>query len=267
MSESKTLVRASTKPFEGMGAVQVVAEMRRMQRDKGKSTDTPAKRPALDETLKRINRESRQELSPEAKAALDERNAREMEAQRLEQAQKRASTLWNDSNVPLRHAENKALHGDQWREAAVKARDRIANQGHIALIGGFGTGKTQIAVEMIREATTNGHSALFVTATQLLREIKACYRDETKTTETEVVARYVRPSLLVIDEFHRRKGSDWENEQLFDIVNRRYDALKALIVICNQSRQEFDAAMDGAILDRMNETGGIIECNWESFRQ
>lgn len=148
-----------------------------------------------------------------------------------------------------------------------RASVRIEQNGHIALVGGYGSGKTQIATELIREVTTRQFSALFVTATQLIRAIKSCYRDEIKTTEEQVISRYVRPHLLVIDEFQRRKGSEWENEQLFDIVDQRYNSLKPLVIICNQSREDFEKTMDGAILDRMNETGGVIECNWPSFRE
>lgn len=257
----------STEPFKDMGPVQLQAQMRKMQREKGIKRDEPkTPKATIDQTLKRINAQFANEAGN-----LEAETQRRIASGELAARQAKAMHLWRDARVPERHSERKAYDqasvvGRKWAEALSKTRNAIQKNGQVALIGGFGSGKTQIAVEMIREVTSGGKSALFTTSTQFLRDIKACYRDETKTTETEIISRHIKPFLVVIDEFHRRKGSDWENEQLFDLTNQRYNALKPLILICNQSRAEFEAAMDGAILDRMNETGGVIECNWPSFR-
>lgn len=235
--------------------------MRKMQREKGVvKPEVKTPRATLNETMARIN-EQFSAGEPESETR------KRFEAAEMNAARERASSLWKEANVPLRHSECKLFAKSEWTSALDRARAVMAKRGHVALIGGFGTGKTQIAVEMIRDFTSRGESALFTTSTQFLRTIKSCYRDEAKTTEADILNRHVKPRLLVIDEFHRRKGSEWENEQLFDLINERYNALKALIIICNQSRAAFDESMDGAILDRMNETGGVIECDWQSFRE
>lgn len=256
-----TMNKASTLPFEGKGAVEIVAEMRRMQKTKGVTPSKQAE--SLDVHIQRLSEKFTGKNDAVGQA---ERTRRLQEAEENAKRSK-AAAMWNEAGVPERHSERKSFEDCKaWSKALERIRTTIAKNGHVALIGNFGTGKTQLAVEMIREETSRGQSALFTTATRFLRTIKGCYRDEAKTTEASVLSMHTKPRLLVIDEFHRRKGSDWENEQLFDLINERYNAMKPMIIICNQTSQEFGSAMDGAILDRLNETGGIIECNWKSFR-
>jgi DNA replication protein DnaC len=260
--------KVSTAPFERMGQIEIIAHARKMQREKG-NVVIEAKTPkaTLDATIRRL---SAQFTDPGTEVEVEVETRRRMEQGKLKAAQERAAGYWTDAGVPERHRERLAFEGSadgkRWQAALERARKAIAANGQIAFIGTFGSGKTQMAVELIREATSSNRTALFTTATKFLRAIKACYRDEAKTTEADILSQHVKPHLLVIDEFHRRKGSDWENEQLFDVINERYNAMKPMIIICNQSREQFDATMDGAILDRMNETGGVIECNWGSFR-
>jgi len=53
---------------------------------------------------------------------------------------------------------------------------------------------------------------------------------------------------------------------LFELLNRRYNDLKDTILIANKSKAEFQDYIGPSLASRMNETGGIVECNWPSFR-
>jgi DNA replication protein DnaC len=259
---------ASIEPFKGMGDVQILAEMRRLKREKAAAAaETRRTRESLEQTVTRLQ----QTFTGNNAAVSQSEVTRRAKAAELAAAQKRAAALWNDANVPDRQAERKLLdttseNGRRWKAAFEKIRV-MGKDALVALVGINGNGKTQIAVELMREATSRGESALWVTATRMLMDVKACYRDEAKTTEREVVERYTRVELLVIDEIHRRRGSDWENALIFEIIDTMYNARKPVIVIANQTPAEFEASMDGSIISRMNETGGIIHCDWESFRE
>ena len=136
----------------------------------------------------------------------------------------------------------------------------------MALTGGRGNGKTQLAVEAMRMVTRAGGPVLFSTAISFFAEVKSTFSRESEFTEKQVADKYRRPRLLVVDEVGKRGGSDWENNLLFDVLNSRYNDIKDTILIDNRSPKEFEEWIGPSVASRMSEGGGIIECNWGSFR-
>lgn len=256
--------KASIEPFKDLGPVQVIAEMRKMQRDKG--AQKPKQQESFDQTVQRISETFTGKNEALGSAERTRRRAAQEEATK----QRRVASLWSEANVPPRHSKRTALETDTERgKVWLSTLRRIESKGqeaHVALLGTYGNGKTQIAVELIRAATTREEASLWTTATDFLMAVKACYRPNATEVERDVIAAHVAPRWLVIDEFHRRKGTPWEDSLLFQVIDKRYNAGTAVIIIANQTRDEFEQSMDGSILSRMNETGGIIECNWASFR-
>ena len=101
---------------------------------------------------------------------------------------------------------------------------------------------------------------------QIFTDIRRAYTKAEELTEAEMVDLYVRPRLLVIDEIQERGGSDWEDRLLTHIIDRRYGQMKDTILIGNLTREEFECAMGASVCDRLTETGGMIVCNWPTFR-
>lgn len=259
-----TLHAVSTESFKGMPDEQIAAEAKRMMAVKGKVPDSRRTKESVEEQLKRIGQTLAGNLADNTE------HSRRMRDAGLKAAQERAAARWTDAHVPERQAKRKTFErgtpkGEAW-QAALKSIRALPKDAHVALIGQNGSGKTQLAVELIREATTRGETALWTSAMKFLMDVKKCYRDETKTTEEEIIARYVKPSLLVLDEFHRRKGNEWEDGLLFQVIDDRYNALKRTVLIANQTAEQFDQQNDSSIISRMRETGGVLECNWGSFR-
>ena len=79
--------------------------------------------------------------------------------------------------------------------------------------------------------------------------------------------KFTGPNLLVIDELAVRGETPYEDRVLTHILDSRYDAKRDTILISNQEPQNFTAIIGDSIRDRMHETGGIIECTWDSFRR
>jgi DNA replication protein DnaC len=182
---------------------------------------------------------------------------------RSEIAEKR--TGWN---APKRHASFKPSQEGPWGVELGKLKSMLEpSPGRIlALTGGRGNGKTQLAVELMKARTASLKSALFSSAVEFFIKIKSTYRKDSDTDEMEVLREFQKPSLLVIDEIGKRGGSEWENTMLFELLNRRYNDMTDTILIDNRTKTEFSDTIGPSLASRMNEGGGIVSCEWPSFR-
>lgn len=182
-------------------------------------------------------------------------------------ARQKAKTLWREAEVRERHARRQVSQSAAWDNVLANIQRRLGNGILVALIGARGTGKTQLAVECIRAAVAPPRlmPARYATAMEIFVSIRDAYR--TGASEAVVQARYQRPALLVIDEAQERGDTAWEDRVLTAIVDHRYSMLRDTIIISNLTRAAFEQSMGASIVSRMIETGGIVECKWESFRK
>lgn len=142
-----------------------------------------------------------------------------------------------------------------------KAADSI-----LLLLGDRGCGKTQIATWLASSRVAGGFGAgIYAKAFDLLAEIKQSWSG--RGVESEILRRYRTTSFLVIDEFQERSESDWDNRTLTNIIDHRYDRRLATLLIANLTPDEASKHIPRSILSRCQETGGIIECGWGSYRE
>ena len=197
--------------------------------------------------------------------------------------------------IPSRHAQRTVTETNKdWVTAFTKVKAQLAENedAMIALLGKRGTGKTQMAVELIRfmarhrvelgvkparsmerwalnyyqTAVKSGFAHYSNTMDFFLR-LRKTYQQDRDEHEGDVLDAFISPSLLILDEVHDRKESDWGNKTFTYLVDRRYQsACKQTIFIANQTAKQFEAAVGSGIADRIQECGGIVECNWQSFR-
>jgi len=175
---------------------------------------------------------------------------------------------YDTSELPKRHKKFKP--GDNSHESWGKAYDkikRLIDTGAIfAIIGTRGTGKTQIGACLI------GHVAINLERTVAYRKAFDVFlriREAMKLSgdsERKAVSEFVKPYFLVIDAYEVRSESPFENRTLDHIIDRRYDSVHPTLIISNDTPESFTKSVGVSICDRISETGGIIEMNWESFR-
>lgn len=154
---------------------------------------------------------------------------------------------------------------------AIKFVDDYAEgkRGQSAIFTGErGTGKTHIAVGIAqRMIVKNGATAVFVTVQRLIRSIRETWRRDCEQTESEVIALYADPDLLILDEVGVQAGSENEKQILFDLLNERYERRKSTIMLTNLSVDESKSFLGERVFDRLREDGGkFIPFKWESYR-
>lgn len=176
--------------------------------------------------------------------------------------------LRNVWNAPKRHLlnSNQLQIDGEWGKRYEMLKSKIGSGMMIGLVGGRGPGKTQLAVEMMKESTSRLRSAYFMCAADFFIRIKGSFRKDSDESEGGVMKDLRGFKLLVIDEVGKRGESDWENTLLFTLLNARYNDATDTLLIDNNDPDEFSRRIGPSLASRMNEAGGIIHCDWPSFR-
>jgi len=190
-------------------------------------------------------------------------------------------TISSHIDFPERHRAQVDLVGGEWTKTYEKALEVANACAIVALIGGRGTGKTQMAWQISRNVrltnvnkltTENGFSkrferpAIYRTAMDIFLELRSTYSPTSKKTEWDLMKEYENAALLVIDEINVSTGSAFEDLKITAIMDKRYQKLRPTILIGNVDIQQFTDRMGKSVINRIEEDGIILSCNWQSYR-
>jgi len=138
--------------------------------------------------------------------------------------------------------------------AVAAAHLMIAGEiGGLFMHGVRGTGKTKLAAIIANERARAGNPVLFASVPDLMADIRSSFKDN---STSETVQAVKETPFLVLDDLGSEKMSEWVGEQLFCIVNHRYNERLQTVVTSNYSPTEIIAHMatvdrDGNVIDDM----------------
>ena len=136
----------------------------------------------------------------------------------------------------------------------------------LRLIGDYGTGKTHLTAAIIhRLAEEKGVAGMFVVVPELLRAIRNGYKGDGDTAGKLVQAAETAP-LLVLDDLGAEKPTDWVQEQLFIIINRRYEELLPTLITTNCNMAELIDRIGRRTADRILEMTTPINIKAADYR-
>ena len=99
--------------------------------------------------------------------------------------------------------------------------------GWIVLTGRPGCGKTHLAAAIANLRMQLGQVAMFVKASRVLQHYRNTFDQDTNQTLLELGSQIENAPLLVVDDLFFRPSkaykSEWANEQLFDLLDYRYE--------------------------------------------
>jgi len=129
-----------------------------------------------------------------------------------------------------------------------------------------GTGKSHL-VQGIGYHLINGYIVLYRSIFDVVRDF---LHDEAMDGHDRVMARYLKPDLLIIDDFGMKQLPKRSGEFLFEIVMRRYET-RSTIMTTNRPLEDWgkllgDVATATAILDRFLHHAEIITITGKSYR-
>ena len=104
----------------------------------------------------------------------------------------------------------------------------------LLLVGGIGTGKTHLAVGILKELiAVRGRTCLFCDYRELLKEIQNSYNNSVQATELQVLRPVFEAEVLVLDELGAVKPSEWVWDTVSLILNTRYNDNRTTIITTN----------------------------------
>jgi DNA replication protein DnaC len=101
------------------------------------------------------------------------------------------------------------------------------------LFGDVGTGKTSLAMLVSKAALDAGRSVAIYSMPRLLSDIKETYEDRSETSYMQLFERLAGVDLLHIDDLGAEKRTEWVLEQLYSIINERWQEQRSVIVTTN----------------------------------
>jgi DNA replication protein DnaC len=134
------------------------------------------------------------------------------------------------AELPLRGiAERHPAAAATVRRFADKIDDNVRKGTGLWLLGNKGTGKTTLAYYVAQQARVAGLSVLTRNTTDLLNEIRDSYKVDAQPTTREIINAVTHVDLLHLEDVAVPRPNDWVLEQLYTIVNRRYEYNKAIV--------------------------------------
>jgi DNA replication protein DnaC len=99
--------------------------------------------------------------------------------------------------------------------------------------GDVGTGKTSVAMLVSKAALDAGRSVAIYSVPRLLSEIKDTYDRDSGDSYERLFGRLCAVDLLHLDDLGAERTTDWVLEQLYSIVNERWQDRRSIIVTSN----------------------------------
>ena len=139
---------------------------------------------------------------------------------------------------------------------------------NVLLCGPTGVGKTHLAQALAHEACRRGFDVVFTNAHKMLRHLQAGRADNTYDKR---LAGYVRPHLLVIDDFGLKPLTPPNAEDLYDVIDERYAGDGAILLTSNRAPAEWanwfaNPLLASAGLDRLAHNAYVILMTGPSYR-
>ena len=206
------------------------------------------------------------------------KSAEQQKQRQLEEAESYRVLRMNIAQIPPRFAEKdlsnyEADAGLQsevlefCEDYAGRFAENLKSGSCLMLLGLVGTGKTHLAIGILKTAINSGFRGRYMTVSRIMRDVKDTFAKHSESSEGEVLAKLISTDLLVIDEIGVQRANEFEANTLFEVINGRYEAIKPTILIANLTLKEMRESVGDRVFDRMRENGGrAFVMDWKSKR-
>jgi DNA replication protein DnaC len=134
-------------------------------------------------------------------------------------------------------------------------------------MGPPGVGKSFLCQAIGYQAVKSGHLVLYRSIFDVVRDF---LHDEALGQEDKVLARYLKPDLLIIDDMGMKQLPKRSGEYLFEVVMRRHE-VRSTMMTSNRPLEDWgkmlgDVPSAAAILDRFLHHAEVIQITGRSYR-
>jgi DNA replication protein DnaC len=132
--------------------------------------------------------------------------------------------------------------------------------------GPQGTGKTTLAMLVSKHALAAGRSTAIYSVPRILAELRDTFDDDAEWGSTELIDRLTEVELLQLDDLGAERTSPWVLEQLYAVINARYEAERAVLVTTNLGREALIEQVGARTVSRLTEMCDVIPLYGEDRR-
>jgi len=109
--------------------------------------------------------------------------------------------------------------------------------------GDVGTGKTSLAMLVARAAGEVGRSVAVYSVPQLLAELRGSFNPDSDASYDVLYEQLTSVDLLVLDDLGAEKQTEWVLEQLYRLVNERWQDGRAILATSNSPDPHRDVTL------------------------
>jgi len=143
----------------------------------------------------------------------------------------------------------------------------IERKESVILCGPVGVGKTHLAQALGHQACRVGHNVLFTKSSRLLSDLGGGRADDTWEKR---LTHYLKPSLLILDDFAMKEFTKTQAEDLYELIDRRHNS-SSMIVTANRAPKDWyplfpNPVIAESALDRLISCAHVITLAGKSYR-
>ncbi|MDX6604832.1 MAG: replication protein DnaC [Solirubrobacterales bacterium] len=153
-------------------------------------------------------------------------------------------------------------------QAFVEDLDARLDEGRgLWLFGDTGTGKTTLAMLISKAALEAGRTVAIYSLPKLLARIRRTYDSEPGgDSYLSFFERLTSVDLLHIDDLGAEKRSDWVLEQLYALINERYETQRAVLITTNLPHPELEEQIGPRTVSRLTQMCDEVEVRGDDRR-
>jgi DNA replication protein DnaC len=143
----------------------------------------------------------------------------------------------------------------------------VRQKRNLLICGQTGVGKSHLAQAVGQEAARQGLDVLFINTQKMLQHLNGGRADGSWERR---LAGYLRPDLLILDDFGLKPLQPPGPEDLYDVINERYEH-GSILITSNRAPNEWpdlflDPLLASAGLDRLLDRAEVVVIRGPSFR-
>ena len=123
-------------------------------------------------------------------------------------------------------------------------------------MGDVGTGKTSLAMLVAKSALERRRTVAIYSVPRLLSELRRSMNEDSETSFLDLVDALASVDLLQLDDLGAEKSSEWVLEQLYAIINARYEERKAIVLTTNLDPAALEEQITERTVSRLVEMCG-----------
>jgi DNA replication protein DnaC len=137
----------------------------------------------------------------------------------------------------------------------------------VLVIGPAGTGKTHLAVALMREIILKGYceNPLFMTGVELMSQLRMANSTASEVSPDEIIARCTRNRFAVFDDIGVEKATDYVLQSWYQIIDTRYSQGFSTLYTSNLTQTQCEEKFGPRITSRLF-SGKVFEIDGEDVR-